>query len=243
MPQLTSSNENVNAYVSSTHPGQNSKAASACATASAAPRSLYEDVPFACEDEVTREVSAKAKDPKPSTDALITTSQSFARSSVCKTTTFSYVLHAPDVSATSTTSVLQPVQPVGQVSAPQPGTAAIVAALLWHVATPSSSLMQLSSAGSSIQRAQPSQLMGCRNWCSAMTQPFEGALVVGVDDGCGVVGAGVGVTEGAGVGLTEGAGVGRKLGLTDGWDDGRGEGAVGVFVGLGDGMDVGRAVG
>ena len=61
-----------------------------------------------------------------------------------------------------------------------------------------------------------SQLRGWRNWCSAMTQPFEGALVVGVDDGCGVVGAGVGVTEGAGVGLGEGAGVGRKLGLTEG---------------------------
>ena len=76
-----------------------------------------------------------------------------------------------------------------------------------------------------------------------MTQPFEGALVVGVDDGCGVVGAGVGVTEGAGVGLTEGAGVGRKLGLTDGCDEGRGEGAVGVFVGIEDGTEVGRAVG
>ena len=72
--------------------------------------------------------------------------------------------------------------------------------------------MQLSPAGASIQRAQPSQLMGCRNWCSAMTQPFEGALVVGVDDGCGVVGAGVGVTEGAGVGLTEGAGGGPEQG-------------------------------
>mmetsp|Transcript_11391 Transcript_11391/g.31188 ORF Transcript_11391/g.31188 Transcript_11391/m.31188 type:complete len:91 (+) Transcript_11391:286-558(+) len=68
-----------------------------------------------------------------------------------------------------------------------------------------------------------------------MTQPFEGALVVGVDDGCGVVGAGVGVTEGAGVG--------RKLGLTDGWDDGRGEGAVGVDDGCAVGSDVGRAVG
>ena len=192
---------------------------------------------------MTRELSAKVKDPKPSTDARTTTSQSLALSSVCKTTTFSYVLHAPDVSATSKTSVLQPVQPVGQVSAPQPGTAAIVAALLWHVATPSSSFIQLSSAGSPIQRAQPSQLMGWRNWCSAMTHPFDGALVVGVDDGCGVVGAGVGVTEGAGVGFGEGAGVGRKLGLTDGCDDGRGEGAVGVFVGPEDGTGDGRAVG
>jgi len=76
-----------------------------------------------------------------------------------------------------------------------------------------------------------------------MTQPFDGALVVGVDDGCGVVGAGVGVSEGAGVGLTEGAGVGRKLGLTDGCDEGRGEGAVGVDDGCAVGSDVGRAVG
>jgi len=200
-------------------------------------------VPFEYEEEVTRELSEKVKDPKPSTDARTTTSQSLALSSLCKTTTFSYVLHAPDVSATSKTSVLQLVQPVGQVSAPQPGTAAIAAALLWHVATPSSSLMQLSPAGSSIQRAQPSQLIGCKNWCSAMTQPFEGALVVGVDDGCGVVGAGVGVTEGAGVGFGEGAGVGRKLGLTDGCDEGRGEGAVGVNDGCAVGSDVGRAVG
>ena len=76
-----------------------------------------------------------------------------------------------------------------------------------------------------------------------MTQPFEGALVVGVDDGRGVVGAGVGVTEGAGVGLTEGAGVGRKLGLTEGPGVGRGEGAVGVDDGCAVGRDVGRAVG
>ena len=76
-----------------------------------------------------------------------------------------------------------------------------------------------------------------------MTQPFDGALVVGVDDGCGVVGAGVGVTDGAGVGVIEGAGVGRRLGLTEGFSDGRGDGAVGVFVGLEDGIDVGRAVG
>ena len=76
-----------------------------------------------------------------------------------------------------------------------------------------------------------------------MTQPCEGALVVGVDDGCGVVGAGVGVTEGAGVGFGEGAGVGRKLGLTEGLGVGRGEGAVGVDEGIEDGTGDGRAVG
>ena len=76
-----------------------------------------------------------------------------------------------------------------------------------------------------------------------MTQPFDGALVVGVDDGRGVVGAGVGVTDGAGVGFGDGAGVGRKLGLTDGFSEGRGEGAVGVDDGCAVGSDVGRAVG
>ena len=46
---------------------------------------------------------------------------------------------------------LQPVQPVGQVSAPQPGTAAIVAALLWHVATPSSEVSELRAEMENVQ--------------------------------------------------------------------------------------------
>ena len=54
---------------------------------------------------------------------------------------------------------------------------------------------------------------------------------------------GDGRDHGAAVECCEGAGVGRRLGLTDGFSEGRGEGAVGVDDGCAVGSDVGRAVG
>ena len=149
------------------------------------------------------------------TDARTTTSQSWpSRPSGARRRSRTSCTR-PTSPRRQTHRALQLVQPVGQVSAPQPGTAAIAAALLWHVATPSSSFIQLSSAGASIQRAQPSlQLRGLEELVQRHDAAVRRRARQRRDYRCGASWARAPVLlEGAGVGFGEGAGVGRKLGL------------------------------